>query len=82
MASELHPQGLINYIIKKCKWSTSTFNQVHWDSHENVIPALAVYLLRKLLLMSFPMLLKGPQKTASGPYLPYRMILPLLKRRR
>jgi hypothetical protein len=34
MASELHRQGLKNYIIKKCKWSTSTFNQVHWDSHE------------------------------------------------
>jgi hypothetical protein len=42
---------------------------------ENVIPALAVNLLRKLSLMSFPVLLKGPQKTASGPYLPYRLIL-------
>jgi hypothetical protein len=34
MASELHCTGLRDYIIKKSNWSTPTFNQVHWDSHE------------------------------------------------
>jgi hypothetical protein len=41
MASELHWQGLINYIIKKSKWSTSTFNLVHWDSHELAVNRLS-----------------------------------------
>jgi hypothetical protein len=34
MASELHRNRFIEYIKQKCHWSSTTFNQVHWDAHE------------------------------------------------
>ncbi len=34
MASELHRKNIVAYIIKKCKWSVTTFHQVHWNAHE------------------------------------------------
>ncbi len=41
MASELHHKCFTEYITKKCKWSTTTFNQVHWDARKTAFTSLS-----------------------------------------
>jgi hypothetical protein len=43
LLSALHEQELVTYILRKTKWTTSTFHLVHWTAHSSAYRKLTVH---------------------------------------